>query len=405
MRPGPLAQASMRRITAYRQSPLHDRVGHGCRFAPTCSHYADDALQLRAYPLALLLIAWRLLRCTRLTPMGTVDRVGVPRPGRVRRVAAVLGLSALMTLLVAGTASAVSRPLAQGEGSSRMAGGCDGFVGGVPIGTLNADRPLQVHKGQRIVATGLAPTNLRNLPSTLGIRSTTTAKIHLVEKLATTNRTETATGERFQKSVNVDDYLKYGGGVYRIDIVSVAPGAWSCTATFYVELHGSEIAAATAIAVGAIGAVGVVASAGGGDPPQPEDQLPPKPDEGGTYDPGIAPDQLEAIEARKDRARTAAETGGTACLAGILFALIASTGAFAMTVPPPRQGGGRRRVWVRGRPVLGFISGLVMGLGITLALWQYGYYPLTLTSAIVAPVITAILGAARGWRGTAWRVG
>jgi hypothetical protein len=54
--------------------------------------------------------------------------------------------------------------------------------------------------------------------------------------------------------------------------------------------------------------------------------------------------------------------------------------------------------------VLGFISGLVAGLGITVALQQFNVYPLTIASAVGAPLVTAVLGAARGWRGTAWIV-
>jgi hypothetical protein len=38
-------------------------------------------------------------------------------------------------------------------------------------------------------------------------------------------------------------------------------------------------------------------------------------------------------------------------------------------------------------------------------LQQLGFYPLNLTSAVVAPLCTAVLGGWRGWRGTAWRVG
>jgi hypothetical protein len=143
---------------------------------------------------------------------------------------------------------------------------------------------------------------------------------------------------------------------------------------------------------------------GGGEPPAEEEPLPPKPDGQGLYDPTISPEELQEAEARKNRSRTAMADGGTACLAGILFALIASTGAFALAAAPPSRRN-PRTIWVKGRPVLGFVSGLFAGLGTTVALQQSGVYSLTLTSAVVAPLLTAVMGGWRGWRGSAWTVG
>ena len=390
-------------IHAFRASRLHRRTEGCCRFTPTCSHYAEDALRRRALPVALLLIVWRVLRCTPLTPFGTVDPVGPRDPRRVRRAFAVLGLAGLTTLFVASTAAAAttSAPPPAQSGFGPTAGGCSASVGGRPINALDSDRPLQVHKGQGVVLTGRAPASVAGLG--IQLRSTTDVKIHFIEKLATRSETHNADGQTFQRAVNVDTYLKYGSGVYRVDVHSTAPGAWDCAATFYVELHGSKLAAEAAILVGATGAVGVALSGGSGEPT--EDALPPKPDKEGMYDPTIAPDELErAQQARKDRTANMKATSTVGCLAAILFALIASTGAFAMTAAPATARD-PRRVWVRGRPVLGFVSGLFMGLGFTVALQQLGFYPLNLASAVVAPLLAAVLGAWRGWRGCAWRVG
>ncbi|MEM6675536.1 MAG: membrane protein insertion efficiency factor YidD [Planctomycetota bacterium] len=41
-----------------------------CRFSPTCSAYAEEALKTHALPRALLLIAWRILRCQPLCSGG-----------------------------------------------------------------------------------------------------------------------------------------------------------------------------------------------------------------------------------------------------------------------------------------------------------------------------------------------
>lgn len=38
-------------------------LGGGCRFQPTCSKYALEALHLHPLPKALRLIVWRILRC------------------------------------------------------------------------------------------------------------------------------------------------------------------------------------------------------------------------------------------------------------------------------------------------------------------------------------------------------
>ena len=402
MRPGWLARSALRGIERYRHTALHHRVGDCCRFSPSCSHYAENALRQRSWPIAFLLIVWRLLRCTPLTRRGTVDVVGQSRPGRGRRIAAVLALSGITTLIVAATASAATAAMLPREvGSPRTAGGCDAFVGGVPIGTLTSDHPLQVHKGQRVVLTGQSPVGIRNLPSTAALRAHTEVDIHFINKIAKKSFPQDSTGQNFQKSVNVDTYLKYGSGIYRVDVRSVATGAWDCSATFYVELHGSKLAAEVAVAVGAVGAVGVVVAGNAGDKPDP------KPDEQGLVDPTVDPDTLDKVQVKKDRVQTLATSGGIGCLAAFLYALVCETGYFdspgMMAAVPAALGMRGKRVWVRGKPVLGFFSGLVMGLGASVAVQQFGIYPLTILTAIVLPLLMAVLGAVRGWRGSAWK--
>ena len=51
-----------------------------CRFEPSCSAYARDALLLHGTLKGVLLAAWRILRCNPLTPGGQVDPV--PEKGR-----------------------------------------------------------------------------------------------------------------------------------------------------------------------------------------------------------------------------------------------------------------------------------------------------------------------------------
>ena len=51
----------------------------GCRFSPTCSHYAAEAIGTRGVFVGLLLAARRLVKCTPLHP-GGFDPVPAKRP-------------------------------------------------------------------------------------------------------------------------------------------------------------------------------------------------------------------------------------------------------------------------------------------------------------------------------------
>ena len=48
------------KIYRYTISPL---LGHRCRFYPSCSHYAEEAIRVHGLFRGLLLAGWRLLRC------------------------------------------------------------------------------------------------------------------------------------------------------------------------------------------------------------------------------------------------------------------------------------------------------------------------------------------------------
>jgi hypothetical protein len=62
-------------IDAYQAviSPGLQSAGVRCRFQPSCSHYAQDAIRARGALVGSALTAWRLLRCGPWTPAGTVD--------------------------------------------------------------------------------------------------------------------------------------------------------------------------------------------------------------------------------------------------------------------------------------------------------------------------------------------
>jgi putative membrane protein insertion efficiency factor len=53
-------------------------LGGQCRFYPTCSRYAEDAIRLHGATRGMLMAAWRIARCGPFT-RGGVDRVPAPR--------------------------------------------------------------------------------------------------------------------------------------------------------------------------------------------------------------------------------------------------------------------------------------------------------------------------------------
>lgn len=61
-RPGLLAKGFIKAARLY-QLTLSPYLGRNCRFSPTCSAYAIDALHKHPLPKAMLLTIWRILRC------------------------------------------------------------------------------------------------------------------------------------------------------------------------------------------------------------------------------------------------------------------------------------------------------------------------------------------------------
>ena len=74
MRPRRAAVVVMRALIRLYQITLSPYVGQGCRFHPTCSHYAMQALEMHGPLAGLWLTARRLLRCHPWHP-GGIDEV------------------------------------------------------------------------------------------------------------------------------------------------------------------------------------------------------------------------------------------------------------------------------------------------------------------------------------------
>jgi putative membrane protein insertion efficiency factor len=58
----PLRAASIGLIRLYRMT-LSGVLGGQCRFYPSCSHYAEDAIRSQGFVRGWFLTVWRVLRC------------------------------------------------------------------------------------------------------------------------------------------------------------------------------------------------------------------------------------------------------------------------------------------------------------------------------------------------------
>ena len=76
----PLTRLLLAALRGYqaRLSPLFAALGAGCRFEPSCSQYAIDAVRARGALRGLALIAWRLLRCNPFSAGGYDPLRGSP---------------------------------------------------------------------------------------------------------------------------------------------------------------------------------------------------------------------------------------------------------------------------------------------------------------------------------------
>ncbi|MGZ5128874.1 MAG: membrane protein insertion efficiency factor YidD [Actinomycetota bacterium] len=65
-------------IRLYRAT-LSGWLGGQCRFYPSCSHYAEDAVRTHGATKGAVLATWRVLRCNPFGK-GGIDPVPAPRP-------------------------------------------------------------------------------------------------------------------------------------------------------------------------------------------------------------------------------------------------------------------------------------------------------------------------------------
>jgi putative component of membrane protein insertase Oxa1/YidC/SpoIIIJ protein YidD len=390
-----LAARAIRRIERYRGSSLAGRSA--CRFAPTCSHYAEEALLTRRLPLAMLLIVWRLLRCNPFMHNRIADPVRRSRRWRLRpntipTVFAILALSGFVVVVTDGIAEAVG-----------VSNGCTATINTAPVEKLDFNNALVVHKGESVHFIGTVPPSVQGVPKSQ-LTSNTHIDVELVKDVfKVTSSDHPGHGPIWGGDQNVDKYLKYGVGVYHVIGRADGSPGWSCSGDAYVELRdGNPLTKPVGEAAGGLTLIGLLGAAYASKAPAPDAPS-------GAV---IATNEDDADN--EDMASDMIATGDSywasiGCLILIVIAIGAAFvgggfGAAAIGGPGlsrPRTG----RVWSHGHPILGFISGLLMGIGITVLLQQFAVWPLTIVTAIVFPIVIAVICALRAWLGKAYKLG
>lgn len=395
MRPGPLGRGSIRAIERYRRWGGARSTGR-CRFRPSCSAFALEAFRTRTFAVAFATSAWRILRCNPLVRTGTSDPVRrasrAPRPSGLRTGSVLLAGVGLLLLVLSATA------LAQG-----VSGGCSADVNGRDPATLTRSDPLVVREGDVVAVQGTVPPEVQSLPRDQ-VQSTTIVTVSVIEGVGgVSSSSHPGQGYTWGGSVNVDDYLRWGVGLYLVEGAATGTPEWSCTGTGYVRLEGNPLtkpigqAAAGLVVAGGLGAL-----AAGGFKRPPDDAHPSA--EGVKSDFGKDVDQALGIEPKRPSFWDRDLRGNALVEAGCFFFLFGplafEKGIGAAAVASRRS---PNRVWVHGHPVWGAICGLVLGLGIAVLGQQYALWPLTVFTAIVFPLYAAVVCGVRARLGRAYR--
>ena len=212
--------------------------------------------------------------------------------------------------------------------------------------------------------------------------------------------------------VEVDDYLQYGAGLYQVKVVNRGEG-WRCEYTGYLELDedplGTPIGVAAAAGV-VVGAGGVVLAKGTRRRPSRDwvDELVDDHDQA-ERDDALRRERVTDPTVEMVHEATYSPPGPPCCLAALALPLPAMPlfGAAGGVAAAP-NGRPRRVVWSkvvfkRGHPVWGGLAGLALGLGVSVLLWQYAVWLLSLWTVVAVPVAVALLAALYAWYGRRYR--
>jgi putative component of membrane protein insertase Oxa1/YidC/SpoIIIJ protein YidD len=394
--PSRLTALLIHRIERYRSSSLAGRAD--CRFTPTCSRYAEEALRTRWLPVAVALIAWRLLRCNPLMHRRVADPVRRQRGWRLRpntlpTMFSILALSGFVVVVTAGVAEAVG-----------VNGGCTAKLNGVDPSSLDSDHALVVKKGGFVRFVGTVPPSVQNA-SKSELVSNTHIDVDIVTGLGgITSSDHPGHGPVWGGQESVDKYLKYGVGLYHVTGKATGgPGGWSCDGDAYVELKdGNPLGKPVGGGAAGVTLLGLLGAALASRAPEPD-----------TADADYI-GQTDAEKDVEDYATSEIQHSGDdfAASLGCLLLIIIATGAAFLGKDVGAAAVGAtglsrkpgRRIWSHGHPILGFISGLLLGIGITVLLQQFAVWPLTIVTAIVFPVVIAVICSLRAWLGKAYQL-
>jgi len=376
------SRACIRAIERYRRLGAGRYAGR-CRFDPSCSTFALEAFRTRAFPAALWMTFWRVLRCNPLVPQRSRDPVRAHRRLRLRpgAVPTFFSFTALVGLFLMGFALLAS--------AQTLTGGCSSSVNGRDPTSMTSSDPLVVSEGETVSVQGSAPGGSAG-------ESVTTVTVSGIEGVVGfSSESHAASGEAWGGDVNVDDYLKWGTGLYLVEAEATGSG-WSCTASGYVKLDGNPLTKPIGLVAAGftlLGGVGAALSARPKRAPSAEQIK-----RGFGQDAAALGAGAPESEAKPDRAREVGLTLGCLLLAtAFLFAVRPIAAVVALPMPS-------RRIMVHGHAILGAMSGFLAGIGVAVLGQQYAFWPLTPVTAFGIPAWFALLGGVRGYLGRPWKV-
>jgi hypothetical protein len=282
-----------------------------------------------------------------------------------------------------------------------ISGGCTATAGGRNPNGLTRSSPLLVAQGQVVDVKGEAPA---------GVAPGPTATVVVVQTLEGVSGLDVVkrfagSGTGWGGEANVDEFFRYGVGLYRVEAYGSGPG-WSCTATGYVKLDGNPFSKPIGQAAGgliAFGAVGVALSSRPRGAPDEDTSASPtaqsvKDDFGKDVDALVGKKPKPTVWEHDLKGTLFVEAGCAFFLLGPLELERRFIGGAIVAAQAPAD-----RVWVRGHAVLGAVSGLVLGIGIAVLGQQFALWPLTVLTALAYPVYAAVVGGVRAWMGQPYR--
>lgn len=298
--------------------------------------------------------------------------------------------------------------------SGQVGGGCSAQLNGLPLSVLHRDNPLVVRKGQTVVVQGFVPPSLVTADPN-EVKSSTQVAVYLADpwKLSS-GRSDQGSGTVFTRAVDPAQYLRLGSGIYKVEATSYinAPaGDRLCVGTAYVKLEGGKAIQAAAAGVGGLGLATGGRARGRAKKTVTMSEL------GKDIENDIKRD-VEGLDRSDEPFETSVNKEYSDGLWGFLewgcgwgFMLLLIP--LMMVTAIPTGGGGdtpakseffSKKYRRKGHTILGFIGGLLFGLGSTVAIQQQGIWLLTVWNAVVLPVVLGLFFAVRARRGIPYRV-